>query len=272
MAGWFGKDYLILIIDLKHLELKQQICKVKGKRMSYWKRGSEKKGKNIILLAPGSYGGDFFQSFATMISDEYTLIAPDYPGRGFSDELIEHDTFDLIAQSMIDLIRFLDVTDAILVGVSFGTAVANEILNTREDLFEQAILVAPGEFFSDIQDAVLKTIFFPSKFSDSIRKLYRYLLIKFFHMKLPQKNLKSILEQWISTLDYRIEKRKKLTLPVVLIHFKNDQIIPKDSISKLKEIYTNHVEEIIGGDHPLSAQIPKELIEEVYRKAIEYIL
>lgn len=68
----------------KHSIIKYQFREVKGLRIFYREAGSPK-APTILLLHGFPSSSRMFQSLIPLLADHYHLIAPDYPGFGFSD-------------------------------------------------------------------------------------------------------------------------------------------------------------------------------------------
>jgi len=59
----------------------------------------------LVLLHPMPHDGVFFSVIAPYLASGRTVIAPDYPGYGGSDELAQVPTIGLYADAMIDALR-----------------------------------------------------------------------------------------------------------------------------------------------------------------------
>jgi pimeloyl-ACP methyl ester carboxylesterase len=114
---------------------------LRGKRIRVWTGG---KGPALLLLH--SAWGDAAMSWSPVwssLGDHFTVIAPDLPGFG-SSEPLDQPTLAGNAVVLKDLLEYLKTDRSIVVGNSFGVAVALEFASTFPDRTRRVVLVNGG--------------------------------------------------------------------------------------------------------------------------------
>jgi pimeloyl-ACP methyl ester carboxylesterase len=96
---------------------------VGGIRVEVSERG---RGRPLLFLHP-EIGLDGAAPLLDRLAERARVIAPSHPGFGASEQPRSFDSIDDLAYFYLDLIEQLDLTDAIIVGVSLGAWIAAEI-------------------------------------------------------------------------------------------------------------------------------------------------
>jgi len=99
-------------------------------------------GRPLVFLH-GMDGLEGSLDLVRRLSRNFEVVAPSHPGFGASELPARFDTVDDIAYLYLDLIKTLDLADAIVVGMSFGGWVAAEMLIKSTHGISQAVLGAP---------------------------------------------------------------------------------------------------------------------------------
>ena len=82
----------------------------------------------IIVCLHGMYGrAETWDDFINHYGKEYRIIAPDQRGHGMSSKPISKYTSEEMAKDIIELLNFLRIDSAIIVGHSMGGAVAGHL-------------------------------------------------------------------------------------------------------------------------------------------------
>jgi pimeloyl-ACP methyl ester carboxylesterase len=84
------------------------------------------RGRPLLFLHPG-IGLDRDAPVLDRLAEGARVIAPSHPGFGGSDQPKSFTTVDDLAYFYLDLLDELDLSDTVLVGVSFGAWIAAEI-------------------------------------------------------------------------------------------------------------------------------------------------
>jgi len=112
---------------------------VAGVALGVLRRGQ---GRPLLFL----HGMDGLEGALDLIdglSGEFQVLAPSHPGFGASALPADFDTVDDIAYLYLDLIEALDLRDVLVVGLSFGGWIAQEMLIKSRDRVSRLVLGAP---------------------------------------------------------------------------------------------------------------------------------
>lgn len=223
---------------------------VKGKLLVYWTHGSLQLPK-LLLLAPGGHDGTFYRNFAGALGSDYCLVAPDYPGRGGSDEQ-RFNSIKSLSKTLALWLEQLGWEDLTLLGISFGGAVANELARIQEKRINRIILIATGEFSRPALRPLINMLFMPALVSAKVQRLYhRYIVTHWpvFNKNYPVR-LPTLLKQGRAILSYKLPK-KALMMPAVIIMLKDDPLVTRGSLRKLQHLYPNHIYTLLPVPHEL---------------------
>ncbi|MDF7774767.1 alpha/beta hydrolase [Sphingomonas sp. AOB5] len=106
-------------------------------------------GQPVLFLHAG-HGFDPSDPLIERLAKTHKVVAPSLPGFGASPRPHDVTTVDDIAYRVLDLIEELDLTDIILVGVSFGGWVAAELATKGTGRIAKLVLIDPlGVKFGD---------------------------------------------------------------------------------------------------------------------------
>ncbi|HEX9462894.1 MAG TPA: alpha/beta fold hydrolase [Alphaproteobacteria bacterium] len=100
------------------------------------------RGRPIVFLHPGD-GLDPQAPVLDRLAARGRLIAPYHPGFGHSDLPGDYNSVDDLAYFYLDLFDQLDISDAVLVGVSLGGWIAAEIAVRSTARISQLVLANP---------------------------------------------------------------------------------------------------------------------------------
>lgn len=126
---------------------------VSGKRLRVWTGGT-----GTVLLLLHSAWGDAEFSWSPVwdgLSAYFTVLAPDLPGFGESDEPAE-PTLEAMAMALKELLEIQKTGPAIVVGNSFGAAIAIEFASHFPERSIRVVLVNGG--YMPVIPMVLKKI------------------------------------------------------------------------------------------------------------------
>jgi pimeloyl-ACP methyl ester carboxylesterase len=121
----------------------------KNKKIFYRDEGE---GQTILLLPGNTSSSSIHDAEIEFFSKNYRVICPDYPGYGKSDrvERFPVDFWWYNAEMCVQLIRFLEVDDFIVIGTSGGGMVALNVAIMSRGSVKCAIADSiPGEFPSE---------------------------------------------------------------------------------------------------------------------------
>ena len=249
----------------------QKSVMVKDVKLSYWDNINIQANNTIILLSPGAADGSHFKNYIKYFPSNVRLIAPDFIGRGGSDEVKKFNSIELVTDYTYQFIKSLKLNNIICLGVSFGTMIINELMKMdNKKLIKKVILIAPGEYIDKKYRKLIEIIAKPALRYENVRNLYKYLIDHYssYFKGLPDKNLKSITEQLISTVRYKLEFNKPTDIPAIVVTLKNDKIVDKDSIIKIKNFYINHEVIEVNIDHVVNMETIEEIQVDLIPKLI----
>jgi len=229
---------------------------IKDRVLSYYDTNNSPAKYTLLFFSPGPTSGTYFHPFFKLFPKSFRLVSFDYYGRGKSSRC-DKFSYEMFARDVEYLIRELKLQDITLVGVSFGTCVVNSIVEGRRVSISKVVLVTPGEFFNNFVTLLLRIAFIPPKFSKRVQLFYRYILtskLRFFGPDFPKTNLDLILSQWLYAIKYKIPLTLYSTKPCMIVTYKNDSIVTKESRVRLRHCYPNSFEIWFNGPHTISYQ------------------
>jgi pimeloyl-ACP methyl ester carboxylesterase len=102
-------------------------------------------------------GGDCFRRLGNELPHEHRVVALDLPGGGYSDRPANNDaSFHAIAELTADAISALGMVRPVLIGHSYGGAIALQLAAHRPELMRSMILLAPAHPFSGREDPLVR--------------------------------------------------------------------------------------------------------------------
>jgi 4,5:9,10-diseco-3-hydroxy-5,9,17-trioxoandrosta-1(10),2-diene-4-oate hydrolase len=119
-------------------------------RIHYHELGKPSSSKPTIVVLHGSGPGasgysNFKHNIGALHEAGYHVLAPDYPGYGYSSKPTDvHYTAAFFAQHIHELLLFCGVKSVVPVGNSLGGVVALEYALTYPQMTKKLILMAPG--------------------------------------------------------------------------------------------------------------------------------
>ncbi|MAW86725.1 MAG: hypothetical protein CMJ42_09370 [Phyllobacteriaceae bacterium] len=114
-------------------------------------------GKPVLLLHPVGLDGRFWDPLSARLSDSFRVVAVDLAGHGDSPPAARPGRMADRVADVVALIEHLGDGPAILVGLSFGGMIAQQVALARPDLVS-ALVVAGcgGRIGADARGAILK--------------------------------------------------------------------------------------------------------------------
>jgi pimeloyl-ACP methyl ester carboxylesterase len=99
----------------------------------------------VLLLLHGIAGSSrTWRDVIPLLSDRFTVIAPDLMGHGLSEKPVGDYSLGAFASGIRDLLEVLNVKRATVVGQSFGGGVALQLAYQHPELCERVVLVDSG--------------------------------------------------------------------------------------------------------------------------------
>jgi surfactin synthase thioesterase subunit len=235
---------------------------VEGINIHYLENNSES-DLAIFIFPPGIHDGRFIfeLGFKPEVEDKYRIFSISYPSRYKSSPLENYNSIEKMSELVYEAIGKLliekKIKKIIFIGFSFGSSIITRILQKHNiSILEEVIFINPGEFFSTKVKRIFKKIFIPANRSLRYSIFLRFLITKVFRIfhydYFPTDRLTHINQQWISTLDYRIDPNTKVATNLFLIAGSKDAIISRLSLTKLGKLFKNTQEYMYNGGHILN--------------------
>ena len=117
---------------------------IDGARIHYQEAGDEKAPPMILIHGFISSNLVWSDVFLPLANAGFRVIAPDLPGYGYSDKPDDAEyTIDAQARAVIGLLNQLRIEKAIIVGASYGGAIAATLALDYPERVERLVLVGP---------------------------------------------------------------------------------------------------------------------------------
>ncbi len=123
------------------MEGQMQHVSIHGHEMAYYKVGH---GPALVLLHGIAGSSRTWRDVIPLLSDRFTVIAPDLMGHGLSEKPVGDYSLGAFASGTRDLLEVLDIERASVVGQSFGGGVAMQLAYQHPELCDRLILVDSG--------------------------------------------------------------------------------------------------------------------------------
>lgn len=234
-------------------EYPHQIIDALGVRTAYISAGKPD-GNPILLLHGMTSSGDVYREMMHELEPDHWLIAPDIPGFGFSDSCSPF-TYPHLVEWLAAFKEALNLPPVILVGHSFGGALAVSYVNSYPEDVTRLLLAAPAILVNDMYPTYLKKaginlglVDLSTAVSQSRAVVQQQIRLSFFdpnlqddsvwERRLRDYELARATSDVLKTLAFK-EMRpylKKIKKPVCAIWGKNDTVLPVDHGRELTEL------------------------------------
>lgn len=265
-------------------DAEQHIFQDEGREYYFWTVGE--KSKPWVLLIPGytSTHADLLPLARTM-DEKYFVIIPDLPGWGKSSQLPTKLYIQTYATYLHTLMEHMGAKEFFLVGYCFGAVIAlTYLLNYPEKVKGSVFVSTPylkGSFIQELPfycaevsthlPMRMRPLLFlwrnrltavPFAFFHlhikSVRKRIHHILKDFTRQSLQ--NERAVEENWISLGEYKFGSLQKITMPVHLIHGKDDVLVPISQAKKFQQLFADATLDVIpDAGHWVPAEKPHML-------------
>jgi pimeloyl-ACP methyl ester carboxylesterase len=265
----------------------QYFVTVERLRVHYIESGT---GRTVVMIH-GNAGAveDFEFGVVELLSREYRVIAVDRPGHGKSERPSgKAETVEYQAELLHRTLSHLGITQPVLVGHSWGAALALAYALKYPEEVSAMVLLAPAAYADDGGNVLLRTTIktpvvgdlslFLGKSIVGRRILKKVLARAFFPQTLPDNYLKIATSSWLGrkqlkayledewALNDSLKKMSKryseIRIPVVIVTGDQDKIVsPKENAYRLQAaIPQSRLIELTETGH----QIPQTHPESIY--------
>ncbi|KAA9012293.1 alpha/beta fold hydrolase [Niallia endozanthoxylica] len=232
---------------------------VKGIRTHYNEAGQ---GEPLLLIhgsGPGvSAWANWRLAFPTL-SEYYHLYAPDVVGFGYTERLENQEySIDVWVNHMIDFIETIGESRVSVIGNSFGGAIALHLVNRRPDLVNKLILMGSVGIDSPLSEGLDAVWGYIPGF-ENMKKLVKIFaydqsmaenddLVEMRYQSSIQEGFQEAFssmfpaprQRHLDAMALSIDELKNIRVPVLLIHGREDKVIPVEETSwKLAKIIPN---------------------------------
>jgi len=114
---------------------------IHGHQMAYHMEGE---GPALLLLHGIAGSARTWRDVIPLLTDRFTVIAPDLMGHGLSEKPVGDYSLGAFASGIRDLLEVLDVDRASVVGQSFGGGVAMQLAYQHPEICDRLVLVDSG--------------------------------------------------------------------------------------------------------------------------------
>lgn len=132
-------------------EIKNQTITVDGQTIFYREAGDKEKGPTILLLHGFPTSSHMFRNIIPALADKFHLVAPDYPGFGYSSmppvDKFEY-TFDHLAEIVDKLITHIGLERYSLYVMDYGAPVGYRLAVKHPEKIE-ALIVQNGNAYEE---------------------------------------------------------------------------------------------------------------------------
>lgn len=220
----------------------RKVVNINDEKYSYWTNSVVSPRKILVMLPPSSATGDYFGKYAATVPKDILIVAPDYPGRGLTDGIESFDTVPAISKRIGILLKALLVDNNFdIIAPSFGGMIGTELARDSDLKIDKIFLIATGEFFAKDQKFMYRALFYPATISERARSRYVSLLTGGdLFPNIDSSNIEDILEQWLTTMDYKIDTTRKSKVLAIIISFNRDNVVQPGSVSKLQKVFINN--------------------------------
>lgn len=243
-------------------------------KLCYWDNNNTRAKKVLMFFSGGFDDGSELKEISGLFSKDMQLLSPCFPGRCGSHSLMKFDSFSNIANMLQYWLECLDLKDkeVFFWGTSYGTAVLNELIKITDVKISGIILLTPGEFLDNsLAKELLKKGFKNSNSNKSLRVYLQKILHLFYpfnNERFLKDDAKSLNEQWLATLAYKVDTSCTTSTPTLIINCSNDKIIATDSIQKIYIVYPNHKLAEIEHEHIINFFEEKPFIKKLIEQKI----
>lgn len=235
-----------------------QSIEANGIRTNYLQSGS---GEQTVVLVHGS--GPGVTAYANwrlvlpVLGEDFTCYAPDMVGFGYSDrpEDVEYSV-QTWADQTVGFIKAMGIEKTHLIGNSFGGAIALRIATQHPELIDKIVLMGSMGVPFQIGDG-LDTVWGYEGTIESMRKVLDFFAYSrdLVNEELAQVRFKASMEpgfhesfssmfpaprqRWVQAMTTPEEEIRKLTNRTLIVHGREDKVIPLETSLKLEQLIDN---------------------------------
>lgn len=227
----------------------------------------------VLLHGLGASATPFGPMMSRLQPHVRRLVAPDYPGHGFSGDAAGAMTPAALFDAMTAALDALVVEPAVLVGNSLGGVVAMQYAMSRPDRVRALVLLSPGgaRFTRDEWAAFVASIDMRSR-ADALAFLSlvyhrvprgaRLVAHEIAATTMKRRAVRELLRSVPIDGAYASEALARLEIPILLVWGKSERFLPRSHLAWFRENLPEHavVEEPEGIGHLPPARIAERIL------------
>lgn len=229
-----------------------------GIRTNYLTSGTG--GETVVLVhgsGPGVTAYANWRLVLPVLGEDFTCYAPDMVGFGYSDrpEDVEYG-LQTWADQTVGFIKAMGIQKCHLIGNSFGGAIALRIATQHPELIDKIVLMGSMGVPFEIGPG-LDTVWGYEGTIESMRKVLDYFAYSrdLVNEELAQVRYKASMEpgfhesfssmfpaprqRWVEAMTTPEDEIRKLTNRTLIVHGREDQVIPLETSLKLEQLIDN---------------------------------
>ncbi len=229
----------------------------------------------VLLHGISSTGLAFAALLKRLLPHAGRVIAPDYPGHGFSDEPTSRLTPKQLFSTMSHVIGELAPEDVILIGNSLGGAVALSHAIARPDHVKALVLLSPaGAHATDDEWSGLRNVFDLTTRADALALLDRIyhetpwpmrMLAHEMPATLSRRTVRDLLASASNADAFTPEALRSLSMPILFFWGRSERLLPDTFLAWFKQHLPPHavIDEPEGFGHCPHFDSPARLAKRV---------
>jgi pimeloyl-ACP methyl ester carboxylesterase len=237
----------VLGFYLKLLGFRSRQIKIRSCSLHYFeKRHPQEKGTLVLVHGVGASSGHFAQVLNSFWKKGYSVLAPDLPGHGQSDDPAEYMGSECFYGLFRDWLNQVIPRPFVLFGNSLGGALSIRFTCENPSRVSQLVLVSPaGGFASEAEWNEFKAALTFQSIEDSkmfVPKIYHqppfYLPLTYgpFLQAMTRKGLRQLIEDTkfeTFTIDDALLRQMP---PTLLIWGRSEKLFPKSHLERFKKL------------------------------------
>ncbi len=227
----------------------------------------------VLLHGLGASATPFGPMMTRLQPHVRRLVAPDYPGHGFSGEAAGVVTPTALFDAMTTALDTLVGDPAVLVGNSLGGAVAMQYAMSRPDRVRALVLLSPAgaRFTREEWDAFVATIdmrsradalAFLSRVYHRVPRAARLVAHEIPAATMKRRAVRDIIRGVSLDAVYPADALARLKVPILLVWGRSERFLPRSHLAWFRENLPRHavVEEPEGIGHVPPARIAERIL------------
>ncbi|WP_299990124.1 alpha/beta hydrolase [uncultured Pontibacter sp.] len=249
--------------------------------LHYELHGNAEASQAMVFLNGLSQSTAAWAGLVHNLGKKYRLVLVDLIFQGQSDEAPEHRSFEEHAADLADLLKALDLpSETILVGISYGGAVAQRFLVHHPELVQRAVLLSTFPYkdayfdaigaswkqallaggYSLMLDVMLPFVLGRSYFLNPIITIENLKNSKTSQSPTPERLLK-LVRATEESGNY-LEELKKVQVPVLMVHGQEDMLCtPEMGQAMYQSLPHGELEILPNVGHTLNLECIPDLIQ-----------